>query len=60
MKEDEIINEIIKCLELELPDKYFNFLEEFKRLVSRDLLRASYNILDELKEKKTGRLHYSY
>jgi predicted AAA+ superfamily ATPase len=52
MNEDELIDEIIKHLKLELPDKYINSLEEFEELVKKDLLRASYNILDELKRKK--------
>lgn len=49
---DTLIIEIIKTLKSEVPDKYINAIQEFENLVNRDLLRASYNVLDELKRKK--------
>jgi hypothetical protein len=49
---DTLIREIIKTLKSEVPDKYINAIQEFENLVNRDLLRASYNVLDELKRKK--------
>ncbi len=50
--EDKLINEIIKSLKHELPEKYLDHLTDFEELVGSDLLRASYNILDELQRKK--------
>ncbi len=52
MNEDKLIKEIIKLLKNELPNQYNNYLEEFEELVSNDLLRASYNVLDELQRKQ--------
>jgi hypothetical protein len=49
---DTLIIEIIKTLKSEVPDKYINAIQVFENLVNRDLLRASYNVLDELKRKK--------
>lgn len=49
---DTLIIEIIKTLKSEVPDKYLNAIQDFENLVNRDLLRASYNVLDELKRKK--------
>lgn len=49
---DTLIREIIRTLKSEVPDKYVNAIQEFENLVNRELLRASYNVLDELKRKK--------
>lgn len=47
-----LIREIIRTLKSELPDKYINDVQKFENLVNRELLRASYNVLDELRRKK--------
>lgn len=47
-----LIREIIRTLKSELPEKYINDVQEFENLVNRELLRASYNVLDELRRKK--------
>jgi len=51
MNEDTLINEIIVLLKAELPEKYYTQLTEFERLVNEELMRASYDVLDELNRK---------
>ena len=48
MTEDELIEKLTMCMNEELPDRYKPKLEEFKLLVDKDLMRASYAVLDSL------------
>ena len=50
---DKLIVEIIDFLNNELPYELINYKNEFEELVNRNLIRASYKVLDDLcKEKK--------
>jgi len=49
--EDKLIKDLIETLESELPTRYLSSLEEFKEFVAKDLMRASYAVLDELRRK---------
>jgi len=48
---DILIDEIVQTLKLELPTHYQDYLVEFELLVDRDLLRASFEVLDGLRRK---------
>lgn len=48
---DILINEILDALKAELPIKYQKAIAEFETLTQKDLLRASYNVIDELCRK---------
>ena len=49
---DKLINQILLVLETELPPQYRSYADEFESLTKRDLLRASYDVLDTLRRKK--------
>ena len=49
---DRLIDEILDTLKSELPAKYRKAISEFEGLTNKDLLRASYNVIDELCRKK--------
>jgi len=50
--EEKLIQEIVVALKSELPDKYVDQLADFEKLVDEDLMRASYDVLDELRRKR--------
>ncbi len=52
INEDELITRITTQLKNELPEKYLPQAEEFSRLVDADLMRASYDVLDNLRRKE--------
>ncbi len=50
-KIDNSIDRINELLSLEVPSKYCDHITKFNELVSKDLLRAAYSELDELRRK---------
>jgi hypothetical protein len=50
-KIDTLISEIVVALKNELPSHYSFYVCEFESLIKRDLLRASYGLLDDLIRK---------
>ena len=46
--EDVLIKDIVKQLEVELPCEHASIKEKFENLVDKDLMRASYGVLDSL------------
>lgn len=49
---DMLIDEIKSVLKHELPPQYADSYDKFEDLTNRDLLRASFAVLDELRRKK--------
>ena len=49
---DNLIRQILLTLKAELPAKYTVHIDEFESLTSQDLLRASFDILDNLRRKQ--------
>lgn len=47
-----LINDVIEVLDNELPAKYKDRIRKFKELTSKDLLRASFVVLDDLCKEK--------
>ena len=45
---DKLINEIRETLSHELPEKYMPYYDKFCEFERKELLRASYDILDQL------------
>jgi len=46
--ENTLIKEIVDLLEVELPEGYTSIKKNFEALVEKDLMRASYCVLDSL------------
>jgi len=49
---DDLIIQIISVLKNELPSQYKDSVDDFESLTQKDLLRASYDVLDRLCRKK--------
>ncbi len=49
---DMLIEDIKKVLKSELPSRYEHYYSEFVKLTDKNLLRASYGLLDELRRKQ--------
>lgn len=49
---ETLITEIKKVLKEELPPQYMDSYDNFEELTNRDILRASFAVLDELRRKK--------
>lgn len=49
---EKLIDEIKGILKHELPPQYSDSYDKFEELTNRDLLRASFAVLDELRRKK--------
>jgi hypothetical protein len=50
-KIENLIKKIDRLLTSEVPEKYSFHVVEFRNLVSKDLLRAAYSEVDELRRK---------
>jgi len=48
---DILISEIKKTLKNELPPQYLDSYNKFEDLTNKDLMRASFAVLDELRRK---------